>query len=321
MEGYEQLCRVRGTVGVAATVRRGLGQRGHSWGNPDWDKIALTRAVGAWFDDGSGVVLAHGPLGQGAAPRRRGAWGALLDARGTREVDEVRLSTTTDEAAARSAPASSCGSTRTTTTRYRGTGEVLTGSTLELGALRLDVAFFRWHIEGRTGDRPLRRDPPRVIKAVVSDFGGVVTLPLIEGVHARPRGDRHPARRAAQGDGSSPPRATASRRCSSSSAARSPSPSSSPGSRRRSARCSTARSRSTATARGLMGELRAERAAARLLPRAARRARHPAGDPDQQRARVARRLAHAAARRRAVRARRRLRASRACASPSRRSTR
>ena len=56
----------------------------------------------------------------------------------------------------------------------------MTGSTLELGALRLDVAFFSWHIEGRTGGRPLRHHPPRVIKAVVSDFGGVVTLPLIE---------------------------------------------------------------------------------------------------------------------------------------------
>ena len=31
----------------------------------------------------------------------------------------------------------------------RGVGEVLAGSTLELGALRLDVAFFGWHIEGR----------------------------------------------------------------------------------------------------------------------------------------------------------------------------
>jgi hypothetical protein len=28
---------------------------------------------------------------------------------------------------------------------------VVTGSTLELGALRLDVAFFRWHVEGRAG--------------------------------------------------------------------------------------------------------------------------------------------------------------------------
>ena len=41
MEGYEQFCRVRGTM-VGRAVD-GLGQRGHSWGNPDWDKIALTR--------------------------------------------------------------------------------------------------------------------------------------------------------------------------------------------------------------------------------------------------------------------------------------
>ena len=34
---------------------------------------------------------------------------------------------------------------------FRGTGEVVAGSTLELGALRLDVAFFRWHVDGRTG--------------------------------------------------------------------------------------------------------------------------------------------------------------------------
>ncbi|HET6551502.1 MAG TPA: hypothetical protein VFG79_23750 [Solirubrobacter sp.] len=39
MEGYEQLCRVRGRVRAEGRERpvRGLGQRGHSWGNPDWD--------------------------------------------------------------------------------------------------------------------------------------------------------------------------------------------------------------------------------------------------------------------------------------------
>ncbi len=33
----------------------------------------------------------------------------------------------------------------------RAAGEVLCGSSLDLGALRLDCAFFRWHLEGRTG--------------------------------------------------------------------------------------------------------------------------------------------------------------------------
>ena len=37
MEGYEQLCRVPGTVGETS---KGVGQRGHAWGNPDRDKIA-----------------------------------------------------------------------------------------------------------------------------------------------------------------------------------------------------------------------------------------------------------------------------------------
>ena len=88
------------------------------------------------------------------------------------------------------------------------------GSTLELGALRLDVAFFRWHIEGRTGDRPLRRHPPRVIKAVVSDFGGVVTLPLNE-AFARAHAELGIPRRraAARRWRSRRASATASRRC------------------------------------------------------------------------------------------------------------
>jgi hypothetical protein len=33
----------------------------------------------------------------------------------------------------------------------RGAGEVLCGSSLDLGALRLDCAFFRWHLEGNAG--------------------------------------------------------------------------------------------------------------------------------------------------------------------------
>ena len=33
----------------------------------------------------------------------------------------------------------------------RAAGEVLCGSSLDLGALRLDCAFFRWHLEGRAG--------------------------------------------------------------------------------------------------------------------------------------------------------------------------
>ena len=58
MAGYDQPCRVRGTVRVGGRARAldGLGQRGHSWGDADWERIALARTVTAW-------------IGRGAAPR------------------------------------------------------------------------------------------------------------------------------------------------------------------------------------------------------------------------------------------------------------
>jgi hypothetical protein len=148
MEGYEQLCRVRGKLGDRPL--RGLGQRGHSWGNPDWDKIALTRAVGGWFDDGTGVTLATVRSTKAEHHSDEAAWGALLSPKGARGVDEVRLSTTTDQAGRHIRAGIELWVDSDDDYPYRGTGEVLSGSTLELGALRLDVAFFRWHIEGRT---------------------------------------------------------------------------------------------------------------------------------------------------------------------------
>jgi hypothetical protein len=153
MEGYEQLCRVRGTIRAGGRERpvKGLGQRGHSWGNPDWDKIALTRAVGVWFDDGSGATLNTVRSAKASSHADEAAWGAVLADGAARTVDEVRLSTTTDEASRQIRAGLELWTGKNDDYPWRGSGEVLTGSTLELGALRLDVAFFRWHIEGRAG--------------------------------------------------------------------------------------------------------------------------------------------------------------------------
>jgi hypothetical protein len=153
LEGYEQLCRVRGTMRVDGRTRsvNGYGQRGHAWGNPDWDRIALTRSIGAWMDDGSGVVIsAVRPTG---APTHadEALWAAALDPERTRAVEDTRLSTTTDEAGRQIRAGIELWLDRSDDYPLRGTGEVVAGSTLELGALRLDVAFFRWHIEGRAG--------------------------------------------------------------------------------------------------------------------------------------------------------------------------
>ena len=316
MEGYEQLCRVRGTIGEPARCA-GSASAGTRGATRTGTRSRSRARSARWFDDGTGVALADRPPDQGRPPRRRGDLGRDCSTPSARcSVDELapldhdRRGRPPDPRRPRAV-----GRARTTTTRYRGVGEVLAGSTLELGALRLDVAFFRWHIEGRTGDRPLRHHPARVIKAVVSDFGGVVTLPLIEAftraheeigipldalgtamelaaardgraaaVHARARPDD---------------RARVHRRAC----------------RRRSPRCSAARSTLDGYGERLMGELRAQRAAARLLPRAARRARHPARDPDQQRARVAAALAPAAARSTSCSSSSSTPASRACRKP------
>ncbi len=151
LEGYEQLCRVRGTVRVDGRDRPvlGLGQRGHAWGNPDWDRIALTRSVGAWLDDGSGVVIAAVRAIGAESHADEAVWAAALNTEQVRAIEDARLSTTTDSAGRQIRAGLELWGEEDFS--VRGIGEALAGTTLDLGALRLDCAFFRWHVEGRTG--------------------------------------------------------------------------------------------------------------------------------------------------------------------------
>lgn len=158
MQGYEQLCRVTGVATVQGQEQAVscLGQRGHAWGAPDWERIALARTVTAWLDVGLGVSLTairptkarhHADealaatlfvaLEEGAAPTPLTA-------------EEARLSTTTDED----------GRQRRSSLEvfldeedpgHRASGEVLCGTSLDLGRLRLDCSFFLWRMEGHTG--------------------------------------------------------------------------------------------------------------------------------------------------------------------------
>jgi hypothetical protein len=152
MAGYEQLCRVHGTARTADGDRsvRCLGQRTHLWGDPDWARIESTRTVAAWLDDGTGVTLiAVRPRGAGGQDDEA-SWAALLDPAGSLHVDEPRLSTTYDaEGRQRRAGlelwVGDDGYAR------RAAGQVLCGSTFDLGELQLDCAFFAWQMEGREG--------------------------------------------------------------------------------------------------------------------------------------------------------------------------
>jgi hypothetical protein len=158
MAGFEQAVHVTGgaTVGGQRISVDALGQRGHSWGAPDWDRIALARTVGAWLADDLTVSLtAVRPDGAAHHDEERIAATILdrdpdSDAPRATAVLEPRLSTTYDAEGRQTAAGLELFVDDEGFPR-RAAGEVRCGTTLDLGRLRLHCAFFRWRMEGRTG--------------------------------------------------------------------------------------------------------------------------------------------------------------------------
>jgi hypothetical protein len=158
MAGFEQALRVTG----AATIRGqriavdALGQRGRSWGTPDWGRMALARTVGAWLGDDLAVSLsAIRPAGAHDHEHEEVAATILerdpeSDAPRALPVPEPRLSTTYDGGGHQRAAGLELIVDEDAMPR-RAAGEVICGTTLDLGRLRLQCAFFRWRMEGRTG--------------------------------------------------------------------------------------------------------------------------------------------------------------------------
>lgn len=155
MTGYEQLCRVSGRarIGTREVTIECLGQRGHSWGAPDWSRITLARTLGAWLDPDLAVVMsAFRPVDAGDHEHEQLS-AILLEGEPVRAgvIADPRLSTAYDEedrqrrAGWELWPDDDAGYPR------RGAGEVLCGTSLDLGRLRLDCAFFRFRMEGREG--------------------------------------------------------------------------------------------------------------------------------------------------------------------------
>ena len=152
MAGYEQPCRVRGHVRAGGSEREidALGQRGRAWGDADWEQIELARTVAAWTGDASAALTAIRPAGA-AHHADETTWAAVWEPGRLLEIEDGRLSTTYDaDGHARRAGLELWPADEEEWAR-RGAGEVLCGSSLDLGALRLDCAFFRWHLEGRAG--------------------------------------------------------------------------------------------------------------------------------------------------------------------------
>ncbi|MCW3041037.1 MAG: hypothetical protein JWM31_2942 [Solirubrobacterales bacterium] len=159
MQGYEQLCRVSGTARVRGGTRTidCLGQRGHSWGAPDWDRLVLARTVSAWAGEDLGVALTTVRPAKAKSHADEAVQASVFarepDAEGLAaaiEPDDARLSTTYDAEGRQRRAGLEIYETEEGYP-HRGAGEVLCGTSLDLGRLRLDCSFFRWRLDGREG--------------------------------------------------------------------------------------------------------------------------------------------------------------------------
>ena len=122
----------------------------------DWDSIVLARTVSAWLDDGDAVTLSA-VRPQGAETHAEEAISAFLFAGGdgavpsVSAVGEPRLSTTYDADGRQRRAGLELWMGADDELPRRVAGEALCGSTLELGRLTLQCAFFRWAMAGRHG--------------------------------------------------------------------------------------------------------------------------------------------------------------------------
>jgi hypothetical protein len=153
MEGYEQLCSVTGSArhGGREQQVRCLGQRGHSWGAPDWKRLELARTLSAWLGADRAVMLTAARPARARGHGEEAVAGWLVDAGAAQPINEPRLSTAYDGALRQQRAGLELWIDDASEYARRASGEVLCGTTLELGDVRLHTAFFSWRMEGREG--------------------------------------------------------------------------------------------------------------------------------------------------------------------------
>jgi len=153
--GEDSLCRVRGSVQIADSVidLDCLGQRVRSSQALDWRRVELTRQVSAWMDDGLAVSLTATRPDGARAHAEETVRALLVEGRPPTSslVSEARLSSTYDDAGRQRRASLELWPAEDSDFPRRVAGTVVCGTSLELGRLRLECAFFRWWMEGREG--------------------------------------------------------------------------------------------------------------------------------------------------------------------------
>ena len=153
MEGYEQLVRIGGEAVIAGKKRTldALGQRGHSWGAPDWSGISMARTVCTWLEDESAVTITslRGDREDGHDHDASSAF--WLRDRAATPIADPRISTTFDDEGRQRSAGLELYVSENDDFPHRAAGEVICGTTLDLGRLRMDTAFMRWRMDGREG--------------------------------------------------------------------------------------------------------------------------------------------------------------------------
>jgi hypothetical protein len=154
MAGFEQPVHVSGeaVLGGRKQSLDALGQRGRSWGAPDWGDLERTRTASAWFADRAVSLAAIGR--RGADGHGREVLGATLfgpDGEGCARIEDPRLSTTFDGDGRQRRAGMELWQHADDERPLRLEGTVVCGTTLDLGRLRLDCAFLRWRMDGFEG--------------------------------------------------------------------------------------------------------------------------------------------------------------------------
>lgn len=151
--GYEQLCSVTGTVRAGGRTRevRCLGQRGHQWGTPDWRRIELARTLSAWMGADRAVTLTAIRPAKAKHHDEEAVAGFVIDGGEPLTIFDPRLSTTYDGELRQRRAGLELWMEEEGGYARRAAGQAICGTTVDLGELRLDSAFFTWRMEGRVG--------------------------------------------------------------------------------------------------------------------------------------------------------------------------